>query len=129
MKTTTQPKKRGRPVGSKKEDKNILTNISERKLQKLENEMNEHAASVIRLSPSVEHLKKKKIQKELIEIQKDGFDIRNAAFKNYKGEWEDIEVPTLRRIREPKMSLVNKVTWVLTAVNVAIIIILVIRNV
>ena len=43
--------------------------------------------------------------------------------------WEDIEVPTLRRIKEPKMSLVNKITLVLTAVNVAILISLVIKNI
>ena len=78
MKTTTQPKKRGRPVGSKK---------------------------------------------KVIDFPEMGTQIMSDQ------EWEDIEVPTLRRIREPKMSLVNKVTWVLTAVNVAILITLVIKNI
>lgn len=50
-------------------------------------------------------------------------------YVDFDKAWNDIEVPTLRRIREPKMSLVNKVTWVLTAVNVAILIILIVKNV
>lgn len=108
MKTTTQPKKRGRPVGSKK---------------------------------------------KVIDFPEMGTQVMSDQ------EWEDIEVPTLRRIPstckicgkyfktfdaigvyngqdchsdcypDKSMSLVNKVTWVLTALNVAILISLVIKNI
>lgn len=44
-------------------------------------------------------------------------------------EWDEIEVPLLRRIQEPKMSFTNKITLVLTVVNVGIFISLIIKNV
>lgn len=64
--------------------------------------------------------------------------MRNKTTKNDKWEqWkekiqeDELDVPMLRRIPSTKkpMSLPDKITWVLTAVNVAILISLLIRNI
>lgn len=52
----------------------------------------------------------------------------------YDKQWEELDIPTLRAGHfswdtEPKMSPINKLTLVLTVVNVAILISLVIKNV
>lgn len=85
MKTTTQPKKRGRPVGSK-------------------NKVN-HSKGWDNLW--------EKLELELPDSEATVEQIKNAA----------------RLLEEPKMSLANKITLVLTVVNVAILISLVIKNV
>lgn len=89
----TQPKKRGRPVGSK----------TIKKVQKSLEEMN---------------TSQKEIMDKIYKVHAD----------NWKEEWDEIEVPLLRRIEKPKMSLPNKITLVLTVVNVAILITLIIIN-
>ena len=73
------------------------------------------------------------------------FDL-NGEIAKYWDEWEydefggtqtskgintfmEIDVPSLRKIKQPKMPLYDKITWVLTIVNVAILITLIIKNV
>ena len=52
----------------------------------------------------------------------------------YDKQWDDLEIPTLRggewkwNFKEEKMSTVNKVTLVLTLINVAILITLFVKN-
>lgn len=55
--------------------------------------------------------------------------------KTLSDEWDELEIPHLRggdwkwNFEKKPMSLQDKITWVLTAVNVAILISLVIKNV
>ena len=80
-------------------------------------------------------MKTKKISKQVDEMYHYYFPENWGKIKigdkhvDFDKAWNDIEVPTLRRIKEPKMSLANKITLVLTIVNVAILISLVIKNV
>ncbi len=87
MKTTTQPKKLGRPVGSKK---NLLTDY---------------------MGNTFENITQIPDSEATVEQVKD--------WSRFKPQGETVE----------EMSLVNKITLVLTVVNVAILISLVIKNV
>lgn len=45
-------------------------------------------------------VKKKALEEELTRLTEQGYDIRNAKFLNQNEEWEDLEVPTLRKIND-----------------------------
>lgn len=95
----TQTKKRGRPVGSKT------------KLQKIESDVSKKTHELLSLIPARDYLRNQE---------------RDKA-------WEDFMIPTPKELGvhrgNNKMSLPNKITLVLTIVNVAILISLVIKNI
>lgn len=102
----TQPKKRGRPVGSKTKSKNTIGSVY---LRKLSDEAFEE------------------------QMVKQALPLRGKTKKDYDKAWEDFMIPTPKELGmhrgNNKMSLPNKITLVLTVVNVAILISLVIKNV
>lgn len=59
---------------------------------------------------------------------------KTKKYKSLEEEYDALEIPTLCggefhwNFEKPKMSLTDKVTWVLTAVNVAILISLIVKN-
>lgn len=85
----------------------------------------------------------KDVKKDIERLNKINKGIREASHKllalypakEYLEKQEDIEIPHLRggdwkwNFEKKPMSLPDKITWVLTAVNVAILISLVIKNI
>lgn len=67
--------------------------------------------------------------------QEPQWDLSNKDHIDWNKQWEELEIPHLRggdwkwNFEKKPMSLQDKITWVLTAVNVAILISLVIKNV
>lgn len=123
------PKKRGRPVGSKKEIlPSVRANLATRKEKGYD----------ILMAPIVRPFKNaKKVQKSLEEMNTSQKEIMDKIYKvhadNWQKQWDNIEIPSHRELGmhrgNDKMSLPNKITLVLTVVNVAILISLVIKNV
>lgn len=74
-------------------------------------------------------IKQKAIMKKEVKLPKNWGKILVDGKHVDFNTMQDIEVPTLRKIQEPKMSLINKVSLVLAVVNVVILISLVIKNV
>lgn len=119
-------KKRGRPIGSKKKvelyknkDEMYSTEDAIKKVNKI---MKDWVMPTVKNKKPFLNIYEHETENYIKELEK------RSKEMVWDAELDEIEVPTLRRIREPKMSLVNKVTWVLTAVNIAILISLVIKN-
>jgi len=113
-----------------------------KKLQDIEQEIDSHTLALTSLIPVRDYLKKKKTKRV---VKKDNF-IGAKGYTDKEWEiqqrWNELEIPSLNRydmskkkydiikIKEKEeTSLLNKITWVLTAVNVAILISLVIKNI
>lgn len=107
MKTKIQPKKRGRPVGSK--TKRTVTK------EELAASMVDKATKAWSGKISVDNQYYGELDSEATVEQ-----VRRSMLNGYLNDIEEKTKP---------MSLVNKITWVLTAVNVAILISLVIKNI
>ena len=108
---------------------------AKKKLQDIEQEIDSHAAAITALVPARDYMKKKTTKRVVKDKKFNQKEVIKKINKTLSDDWDEIEIPHLRggdwkrNFEKKPISLTDKITWVLTVVNIAILISLVIRNV